>query len=457
MHRTNSRSVCRVAIAMALVFAAANPTAAAMASFAAPVALTADGHAGTAAIGIDAAGRALAVWADAGSFYATHTPGQAWTAPQPLYVQGGFGPFLHMTPGGAATVVSYSTNGYGIYFIDRPAGGAWSQSATITSVPDLATPYGTGARAVIFAGNDRGDQVVVWQHLGPTPIMASRRPAGGAWGPPEPVVSQPTGLGLSLADAAIGPSGDVLVAWETFTTTCSVRHCYSGNFIVYASREGAKAHGWSASATPTPPIGNYAYIVRAAIDGAGRGGLILQAGFLPQTLQVTRQTIAGGAWSPLVTAFDGGTGHSALLVGAGAGTQSRTTSFALLDYGTPFQVDTVDGSLLTNSWKPAAVLSASDTSAPSPSLAFALNQAGGSAAAWVDADDTIRAALRTTSGTAYAPVTVWAGDRCQVTVVIEPCRAPAAIAINRSGATAAIIAQIDATATARILYATTNN
>ncbi len=109
--------------------------------FAAPVQLSQYGYANSAMAGMDQAGNALAVWADEGSWYSTHAPGQAWSAPQSVYIGGGLGLTMQMTAAGFATIASYSV-GNGIYTIDRPPGGSWTAPATVVSGPDVVTRAG---------------------------------------------------------------------------------------------------------------------------------------------------------------------------------------------------------------------------------------------------------------------------------------------------------------------------
>jgi len=445
-------------LAVAAVIATLPHLGALAQTFSAPVQLSQNGHLGINAVAIDQGGTALAVWADAGAYYSVHAPGQAWTAPQSMLVPGGFGPFLQMTPAGFATVVSYNS-GYGIYATDRPAGGAWTTSVTVVNAPDLVTPSRTGAPAVIFAGNDLGDQVIVWEQFSAgLQIMAVRRPAGGGWGAPETVAVPPAGnLNIALADATIGPQGDVLVAWETFETVCQNRYCAEIDFIVHASREQAGAATWRDSGPLTPGITPDGYVTSALIDAQGHGGLVMQAGMFATSLQATRQGANGGAWGKLVTAFSAPTSGGAAIWGGAAGRHARA-SVALNVYGSPLQIEVVDGNLATDIWAPPAVLSASDASGPDIGLAFGANAADGVVVTWVDLDDTVRAALRTNGAHAFSPTqTVLAGNSCLMLYFIAPCTAPGVAAINQAGQAVTLFSQTDSTGTVHTLFAVTTN
>jgi hypothetical protein len=427
-------------------------------SFTAPVQLSQHGYAGSPMVAIDDTGTALAVWADEGAFFSVHAPGMAWTAPQSVYIEGGSGLTLQATPGGFATIASYET-GYGIYTIDRPAGGAWTAPVTAVSGPDIVTPNRTGAPGMIFAANPTGAQVIVWEqdNGGSFAIMAVHRPAGGGWGSPETVVLPPTGLYIALADATIGPQGDALVAWETYSVSCGVHSCGEGNFTVHASREPAGSGIWTDSGPVTPGIATNGWVVRALIDPAGQSGLLLQAGQFPSALQVVHQRSAGAKWSAVEAAFTDVSGGYPTLWGASTGGKSHA-SFASVDYGSPLRILTGDGSLATGKWAAPSDLSASDSTGPNELLSFGANEAGGLAVTWVDADDTVRAAVRKRGfGAVPAATTVAVSDGCQMTVLIAPCRAPGVTAINGAGAAVTLFREGNLTATNFTLYAATTN
>lgn len=426
-------------------------------SFSPPVQLSQHGYANSPMLGIDDSGTALAVWADEGSSYSVHAPGTAWSAPQSVYIAGGSGLAMQMTPAGYATIASYQT-GYGIYTIDRPPGGTWTAPVTVVSGPDVVVPSRTGAPGMIFAGNAAGAQAIVWQQDNAgSQVMAVRRPAGGAWGAPELVAVPPTGLNIALAAATIGAQGDVLVAWETSQTICGVRSCNESDFIVHAAREPAGTDGWADSGPLTPGIGPDGYVVRALIDAVGHGALLLQAGQFPSQVQVSRQRAAGGRWSALAAAFTDTSGGYPTLWGAATGGRVQA-SFASVDYGAPLRILLGDGNIGSGVWAAPTVLSASDASPPNEALAFGANAADGVVVSWVDSDDTVRAALRRTGTAAFAPtLTVAPGDSCLMTVLVAPCRSPGAVAINAAGQAATLFLLSNGTETTSTLFGSTTN
>src|SRR5471030_253927 len=215
--------------------------------FGSPVQLSQHGEANNASAGVDNAGDATAIWTDNTFYYSDHPHGGAWTAPAP-FTAGAYAAFarLHMSAAGTATVISWNS-GYGVYAQDRPAGGAWGAPMTLVNAPNLVTPTRTGAPAVIFLENGAGDAAVVYEvSSGGVQVAVVRRPAGGAWSAPE-IVANSTVLGpISLAGAAIGAGGDVVVAWETFQVACQ-RFCEEVKFAVHASREPQPGAGWADS------------------------------------------------------------------------------------------------------------------------------------------------------------------------------------------------------------------
>jgi hypothetical protein len=312
---------------------------------------------------------------------------------------------------------------------------------------------------MIFAANPAGTQVIVWQqdNSGLSQIMAVHRPAGGAWGAAEVVAVAPANEGLALASAAIGPQGDVLVAWETFEVTCSVRNCAEGNFIVHASREQEGVAGWVDSGPLTPGIGPDGYVVRALVDAAGQAGLVMQAGQFPSSLLAARQKSGGAAWGALTTAYSDVSGGYPTLAGAAATGPGGRGSYAAIDYGSPLKILFGDGALAKGTWAAPVDLSASDTSTPGETLASAANAVDGAIVTWVDADDTVRAALRKSGKAAFVATTIVPGDSCLLSVVITACKAPGAVALNAAGQAVSLFLITNSTATQHTLFATTTN
>ena len=186
------------------------------------------------------------------------------------------------------------------------------------------TPTRTGAPAVIFLENGAGDAAVVYEvNGGAIQIAVVRRPAGGAWSAPETVASSAVHGPITLAGAAIGGGGDVVVSWETFQVTCQ-RFCQEVRFAVHASREPRAGDGWADSGPLTPE--SAAYVTRVAVDPAA-GAVVLIQPNLTATLQARRQKRAGGAWSAPVTAYTA-MNQELLLWGAEASEHGRATALA---------------------------------------------------------------------------------------------------------------------------------
>jgi hypothetical protein len=420
-------------------------------TFGAPVQLSQHGVADNASAGVDDAGNATAIWTDNTFYYSDHPRGGSWTAPVP-FTTGANAAFakLNMSAAGTATVVSWNS-GYGVYAQDRPAGGAWGAPATLVNAPNLVTPTRTGAPSVIFLENGAGDAAVVYEvNNGGVQVAVVRRPAGGAWSAPE-IVANSTVLGpISLAGAAIGAGGDVVVAWETFQVACQ-RFCEEVKFAVHASREPQPGAGWADSGPLTPE--STAYITRAAIDPVGGAVLLIQPS-ITTTIQATRQKRAGGAWSAPVTAYTA-MNQELLLWGVEASRFGRATAL-IGDVGSgPGVFEAIDGLIGSNAWGPGVDLTASDNPAPSLAIAYGASDAGGLAVAWVDGDGTMRAASRQNATTDWPPSqTLATGTPCNVGGVI--CTGAVGAAVGGEGHAVVLYIRLDPTLTIRTLYAATN-
>jgi len=449
--RLPSRRHAAIGIALALGWAGYAAAAAAQ-TFGAPVALSLHGHAANVALGIDAAGNALATWSDEGMYFATRPAGGSWSTPQSFYLGGGF-PLLQTDTAGNATLVSYSS-GYGIWSVDRPAGGSWSSPTLIVNTPDLVTPSRTDVAAVLFLANPTGDQAIVFEQYitgSGYAITAVRRPAGGSWGALDTVATSAIYGDISLSGAAFGGNGDLLVTFEPFTVVCAVRYCNEINFTVHASREPSGTTSWFDSGALTPA--SSAYYTRAVMDTAGRAGVLLQNGF-SATVQATTQVKQGAKWLPLATAYSGGASGGAQMWGAEASTNGQA-SLALIGLGTGGASALVlDGKLATNKWPTLSTLSTGDSPGANNNMAFGANAAGGSVVEWTDLDGTVRAAFRKKATAAWSkPQMIIAGSSCNIGGLT--CTAAVAGAINAAGHAVIGYLRADPNDTVTTLYVAT--
>ena len=111
---------------------------------------------------------------------------------------------LRVAANGTAMAV-WSVSGSGStthYSAVRPPGGAWGAPQPIMS--------DTGGAFVQFALGDNGDAVAVWEDsTAPVGLWASVRPAGGTWGAPD-LISSIAGIN----HVAMSPTGQAVVAYK---------------------------------------------------------------------------------------------------------------------------------------------------------------------------------------------------------------------------------------------------
>ncbi len=347
----------------------------------------------------------------AGPISAPHAPGGAWTAPQFVNIGGESFPQMVVSANGLVTVVSQRSNGE-LDYVERLPSGNWTAPKVIAVLSGGAgadsgiRPQNAGAP--IFVGNPAGAQVVFYQ-TSSLKYMAVRRQGSGAWGAPETVLTWPTGRHETrIAGGTIGAKGDMLFAWEESNYSCTPTPCGYNNFTVHATRELAATPGWVDSAIP-PANRPDPWIVGPVIDPSGRGGLLMQAGAAATAIQATRQQASTGTWSKLVPAYTDTSGGTLALWGASIGQKDQAT-YAAIGLDSANSVLVGDGNLVSQSWSAPADLSVGDASPPYPALAYAGTTQGGAALIWSDLDDTVRATLRTSGGSAFVP-TADAGRR----------------------------------------------
>jgi hypothetical protein len=416
--------------------------------FGTPIALSVNGHANDASVGIDAAGNATAVWADGALYFSDHPSGGSWSTPATFFGGSGAGfSDMHMSAAGAATTITWGSL-YGIYAIDRPAGGSWGAPFLLVSAPDLVTPAYDGAPAVIVQENATGDIAVVYQQYsgGATLVSALRRSAGGTWSGPETVVSSASVGPFELAGASIGAGGHVIVTWQTFQVSCT-RSCHDFNYAVHASRETLPGSGWSDSGALTPQ--GSVWLAQSAIDPAGSAVMLAQPSF-GTIVSSFKQTRPGAKWSAPATAYTAASGSIALIYNEEASSRGRVS--LLTGAGGIWDVD---GQIGTNTWGAAVNLANADPNPPVPVIAAGANDTGGLAATWVDVDGTVRAATRPSAVSAWsASQTLAGGATCDIGGVV--CSGPAAATINDHGQAVVLYIRVDPTVTIFTLYAATN-
>ncbi len=167
---------------------------------------------------------------DAGAWSAaervSHTAGRSWAPVVAADAQGGVHVAWHdLTPGPTE-----------IYYAEKPAGGAWSDSQRVSKTIG-------GSVFPALAVDRRGTVHLAWQDsvtasAPPFQILYAARPAGGAWSE-----SRQLSRGAANAESptlAVGPEDDLHVAWDTSDT----------HGLLYVTRP-APDMGWTAPMTVT--------------------------------------------------------------------------------------------------------------------------------------------------------------------------------------------------------------
>jgi len=403
--------------------------------------LSGGGEGWESAIAIDAGGNSVAVWDQrvgaidriwAKSRPASGSWGQRTIVSrmnpslQTVYVF----PAVRVTAAGDATAVWSDVDG--VWTATRPAAGVWSASQLL--LPSVSSP--------MFVMNSKGDAALMWSTGSvrgvSTKVMAMRRAAGGAWGQPETVASATFAGSNSIA---ISENGDVMVAWETFSATCTLEKCTLFNFVLHASRETALGTTWLDSG-PLTTVDPTTHAALATLDSTGRAGIVYK---MPSALNSITQQAAGATWSAATTVY-----ASSILITAGLSADSSgNATLALLDLQTlTGKVVTVDGSLVTNIWQPAVTLSGSD---PSPNqVIYSGSTTGAGAIVWAAGNPSytnnkIRAAVRPSNGSWTVPRTISPAGAQDA--------APEAVAVNANGNAAIIFSAFNSTFSNHTEYA----
>jgi hypothetical protein len=261
--------------------------------------------AGSAVIGFDAAGNAIAVWGAAGTLWANRfVPATGWgTATLITNGPSQQDPDLAVEPGGNAMAVwrSNNTSTVGTWASRFVVGTGWSARVRIsdafnTQIPQvavsrngdalavwerhdvfdmsvmasrfsLATGWGTptflendtrNALRPNVAMDDSGNGMAVWAQASGGGIQANRYVAGVGWDPPVSI-QVPGSSGLDT-DVAMDPNGNAVAVWEQWDS--------GAPGLVWANRFMAGT-GWG-TAVAIESFAGDGYIPQVAIDACGR-------------------------------------------------------------------------------------------------------------------------------------------------------------------------------------------
>lgn len=421
--------------------------------FASPVQLSINGLASQASVLLDDTGSATALWSDGAPYISRHVAGGSWTPAAKLgraVVRGtAFG--LLQNGAFAASIVSYGAPGT-VWVADSMAGGRWTRAAVIAS--GLAFAPTVSGPSLLTAANAQGDQAVFLldQSVAGGRLVVIRRTAGAGWGAPEIVQTGSSSTKLLLVAASMSATGDVLLAWQSYVTTCG-RVCHDTSFALSVSRAARGAASWTASAPLTAPAIS-PYTGTAGFNQAGLAVVLSQVSGQPLIAANTQASLTD-PWSASAIAFKSAALPQAVIAGSAAAPLGGFAFAMTKSRKTQDTVAVVDGKLLTNHWRRPADLSAGLKLAPGETSAMlAGTPAGANMAVWTDRDGSGQVSARSAGAPAWSPAQQALGTSpCYVAGV--QCTLPAAAGLNASGQMVVLFDRTDPNHTAHNLLAVT--
>ena len=250
-------------------------------------------------LAVDAAGNAIALWAQGDGrtnhfdeWYATYDAAAgAWSAPALASdgVDSAYGGRVAVNANGQAVVAWQQENGDGTTVSNAPtdvwartvtAAGLWSAPRTINAIAGAQLGvYGQISVAVDSAGNG----AVVWAQGAP---MAATFSAANGWQASQSL------LGTS-ADGAYAPQ----VAFDAAGNAIAVWQEQDGSHAFGGASRYVPGTGWSASTPFASSASGDLYLPVLAVDGAGNATALWYAAGLGDSAQVmTNRYLAGSGW-----------------------------------------------------------------------------------------------------------------------------------------------------------------
>lgn len=254
---------------------------------------------GTASIGLDRGGDAVAVWwSESDSSYVVRARERAaarqWTLPHDLSARADYigGVDLAVNSAGDAIAVWAAQRGsyFAVEVSTRPAGGDWE-------APQVLWLRGEPASWAVFVGdvrvalNRRGDAVAMWRFAAidtEPPYTESRdldvaiRTGHGDWSAPTSLTRYPL---QDSADVGLDAAGNAVAVWTEQREA-------GGPSVVLAARRPARG-AWKVPERVSPVQEGSAWDPQLAVDAAGNVVAVWTGG---SGLHVSRRP-AGGSWS----------------------------------------------------------------------------------------------------------------------------------------------------------------
>ena len=245
-------------------------------------------------LALDAAGDAVAVWAEETEFefeevWAAYRPaGGAWQAPVELHQPGNIdtAPSVAIDSKGDAQAVWVGTS-YAVEGQYKPAGEDWRKPESPTEVEKLSESGHTALDPSV-AFDAAGEALVVWDVYdeGDDVVQAAQRAQGGAWQAAQDLSSATENAWAP--SMAMSSPGEALAVWEHETA--------AGHYAVEGASRSAAGH-WEAPMSLSP-AGDNARFPSLAVNASGAAvaaweqkngeSFSVQGALRP----------AGGAWQP---------------------------------------------------------------------------------------------------------------------------------------------------------------
>jgi hypothetical protein len=325
---------------------------------------------------------------------------------------------------------------------DKPAGGAWSVPVRFSTNSIVLLPPK-------FSMNSRGDAVLTWidsANANADTVMYAVRKAGGTWSAPAVVVTLADAGTPSLqpVQALMGESGDALISWEGYSSSCVRSACFQVAHELHVARLPNGANTWQDSGKLAVPSAGYLRESRILLDSASRAGVVFRqrlGAAAPYTYNVRAsvQQAAGQVWSAPVVAASGAYGGSAIRAGNDdSGNVTVVTGEGL----------SITGSLATNAWTaPSIIVGLGATNTLTDTLSLSVSRNGAAVIAGRNLG-----AIRPTGSNAWGAVATLAS-----TISTNPFvpMSAEATAINPSGKAVVIYRDWDSVALTYRLFAVT--
>jgi len=318
-------------------------------------------------------------------------------------------PVAHASASGKVTSILSDVDGVSTADAVR---GKWTPAQLL--LPGVSSPK--------FMMNARGDAILVWgiggPRFSPNYVYAMRRPAGGAWGQQETVVTAPH---VSYNDVVLGENGDAFVTWETYDATYGIEQCQTFNYAMHVSRTVANGGSWDDSGALLGPDAK-SHQPHIAADASGRADLLYMD--VSGALFSMTQQGAGQPWSAPVQVYT----SFSYWNGGIASDKNGIVTVVMLDQ-TLNKVISIRGSLKTNSWTKAVAISGNDQSPQQ--VIFGLGMNGAAVAVWLAGDPnyttlTVRAAVAPASNKPW-------GQAATISPGLMQMPGPESVAVNATG------------------------